>query len=272
MFRYASDALQTKARRQLWSYAFFRLESALLIGSSIVLLGLSLLGTSWLPGSWPVWLGLGVAAEAALVGSTVSDKALQRRFLDEQFKQQFELTKLRSLELRNKVEAASKYRGQILEVIERKEGSFDDDLYRLVQDLESWVAQIYDLALHLDAYDQDRVLAQDIEQAPQDLKALKDKLSSASGQRIQAQVQTALDAKTQQWQALQNLRDSMEGARLQLGSTLAAMSTLYSQIINLNTRELEAGRAQDLQRDMREQVQSLKDMTSAVDEIYKLSS
>ena len=89
---------------------------------------------------------------------------------------------------------------------------------------------------------------------------------------MQNQLQSTFDAKTQQWQALQSLRDSMEGASLQLDNTLASMSTLYTQTVNLNAKELDANRTQDLQREMRQQVQSLEDMTSAMDDVYKLSS
>ena len=64
MPQHASDDLQTQARRELWSFAFFRLESALVIGATIVLTGLSVLGAPWLPGSWPLWLGVGVAARS----------------------------------------------------------------------------------------------------------------------------------------------------------------------------------------------------------------
>jgi len=272
MSQHASDALQSKARRELWSFAFFRLESALVIGGTIVLTGLSLLGAPWLPGTWPLWLGVGLAAEGALVASTVSDKTLYRKLLDKLFVEQFDLKRLQSKNLRAKVSQALGYHAQILEAVERKQSSFDDSLFRIVQDLERWVAQVYELALNLDAYRHDPVLANDLQNVPRDLKALKEKLVFESSERVQNQLQSTFDAKTQQWQALQSLRDSMEGASLQLDNTLASMSTLYTQTVNLNAKELDANRTQDLQREMRQQVQSLEDMTSAMDDVYKLSS
>ena len=148
MSQHASDALQSKARRELWSFAFFRLESALVIGGTIVLTGLSLLGAPWLPGTWPLWLGVGLAAEGALVASTVSDKTLYRKLLDKLFVEQFDLKRLQSKNLRAKVSQALGYHAQILEAVERKQSSFDDSLFRIVQDLERWVAQVYELALN----------------------------------------------------------------------------------------------------------------------------
>lgn len=272
MSQHASDDLQTKARRELWSFAFFRLESALVIGATIVLTGLSLLGAPWLPGSWPLWLGVGIVAEGALIASTVSDKALYRRLLDKLFVNQFDLKRLESDGLRGKVKQALSYHAQILEAVERKNSSFDDSLYRIVQDLERWVAQVYELALNLDVYAHDPVLAKDFQSVPKDLKALKEKLLFESSERVQTQLQSSYDAKTKQWQALQSLRDSMEGASLQLDNTLAAMSTLYTQTINLNAKELDTNQTQDLQREMRQQVQALEDMTNAMDDVYKLSS
>ena len=182
------------------------------------------------------------------------------------------MKRLESEALRGKVRQALNYHAQILEVVERKESSFDDSLYRIVQDLERWVAQVYELALNLDIYGHDPVLAKDFQSVPKELKMLKEKLLFESSERVQTQLQSTFDAKTQQWQALQNLRESMEGASLQLDNTLAAMSTLYTQTINLNAKELDANRTQDLQREMRQQVQALEDMTSAMDDVYKLSS
>ena len=272
MPQHASDNLQTRARAELWSFAFFRLESALVTGATIVLTGLSVLGAPWLPGSWPLWLGVGVVAEAALLASTVSDKTLYRKLLDRLFVNQFDLKRLESEALRGKVRQALSYHAQILEVVERKKSSFDDSLYRIVQDLERWVAQVYELALNLDVYGHDPVLAKDFQSVPKELKTLKEKLLFESSERVQTQLQSTFDAKTQQWQALQNLRESMESASLQLDNTLAAMSTLYTQTINLNAKELDANQTQDLQREMRQQVQALEDMTSAMDDVYKLSS
>lgn len=272
MSQHASDVLQTKARRELWSFAFFRLESALVIGATIVLTGLSFLGAPWLPGSWPLWLGVGLVSEGALIASTVSDGRLYRKFLDKLFADQFDLGRLQSKELQTKVSQALGYHTQILEAVERKQSSFDDSLYRIIQDLERWVAQVYELALNLDAYRHDPVLARDLKSAPEELKTLKEKLVFESSERVQTQLQSAYDAKTQQWQALQSLLDSVEGASLQLDNTLAAMSTLYTQTLNLNAKELDTNRTQDLQREMRQQVQALEDMTSAMDDVYKLSS
>lgn len=78
----------------------------------------------------------------------------------------------------------------------------------------------------------------------------------------------ALEAKTRQWEALQTLHKTVEGARLQLNSTLSAMSTVYTQTVNLNAKELDAAETIELRREVEEQLQRLEDLSGAVDELY----
>jgi hypothetical protein len=264
---------QNRTRRALWSYAFFRIESALTLAGTLVLTALAVTGAPWLPGAWWMWLAGGLIAEAFVIYSTVSDQSLAKSTENEVFSQQFDLSKLRNKTLREKVSRALEYRSSIIQEIDRKNNyAVDDALREMTQELEGWIGQVYHLAQVLDVYSADTVIARDMEQVPKDLRVLEVKLSQERNAPVKQELQTTFDSKAKQYGALETLRGTMEKANLQLENTLSALGTVYMQTLNLGAKELSSLEAQRLQAQMREQVQSLEDVNAAMDEIYKLGA
>ena len=74
--------------------------------------------------------------------------------------------------------------------------------------------------------------------------------------------------KESQLEALTGLRDTMSKAQYQLDNTLAAMGTVYMQTKLIGSKDVNNSRAQRLQADMHEQVQALRDTSTALDEVY----
>jgi hypothetical protein len=262
-----------KTRRALWSYAFFRIESALTIAGTLVLTTLAASNVPWLPGAWWMWLGAGIIAEAFLMYSTVSDQGLLKSKEHQLFSEQFDLSKLRNKTLREKVSKALEYRSSIIQEIDRKDNrAVDDGLRKMSVDLEDWTKQVYHLAQVLDVYTADSVIARDMEQVPKDLRVLEVKLGQERNATVKQELETTFQNKARQYEALETLRGTMEKAQLQLENTLSALGTVYMQTLNLGAKELGSNEAQRLQAQMREQVQSLEDINAAMDEVYKLGS
>jgi hypothetical protein len=262
-----------KTRRALWSYAFFRTESALTLAGTLVLSALAASNVPWLPGQWWMWLGAGLIAEAFIIYTTVSDQSLAKSTEDKMFSQQFDLTKIRNKSLREKVSKALEYRSSIIQEIERKDNhAVDKALREMTQELEGWISQVYHLAQVLDVYSADNVIARDMEQVPKDLRVLEVKLSQERSGNVKQELEQTFQHKAKQYEALETLRDTMEKANLQLENTLSALGTVYMQTLNLGAKELGSLEAQRLQAQMREQVQSLEDVNAAMDEIYQLNS
>jgi hypothetical protein len=262
-----------KTRRALWSYAFFRVESALTIAGTLVLSVLAASNVAWLPGAWWMWLAAGVVAEAFIIYSTVSDEKLLKTTQNQLFSEQFDLSGLRNKTLREKVSKALEYRRSIIQEIERKDNkAVDKGLRDMTSELEGWITQVYHLAQVLDVYTQDNVIARDMEQVPKELRVLEVKLNQERNENVKQELQTTFDNKAKQYQALETLRGTMEKANLQLENTLSALGTVYLQTLNLGAKELGSNEAQRLQAAMREQVQSLEDINAAMDEVYKLDS
>jgi hypothetical protein len=262
-----------KTRRALWSYAFFRIESALTLAGTLVLTVLAASNMPWLPGQWWIWLGAGLIAEAFIVYSTVSDRGLVKTTENQLFSQQFDLSKLRNKTLREKVSKAVEYRSSIIQEIDRKDNhAVDDGLREMTVELEGWIGQVYHLAQVLDIYAADGVIARDMEQVPKDLRVLEVKLGQERNANLKGELQTTFQSKAKQYEALETLKGTMEKAQLQLENTLSALGTVYMQTLNLGAKELSSNEAQRLQAQMREQVLSLEDINAAMDEVYKLGS
>jgi len=264
-----SDRIKAKAREEVLSYAFFRPESAVVVALSIILAGLSLMKVPWLPLPWWAWLAGGAVGEAAIVLSTLKDQRFFRYILNKMFAGQFDLKKLQSAELRQKIEKALEYRQLLMQEILRNEDTHDERLLNTARGMEDWIAQIYRLAQGLDTYEQDAMIERDLKSVPAELVDLQRQRGRPLSASVQAEMDKAIQMKQTHLETLNNLRDSMQKARLQLDNTLSAMGTIYMQSKLLGTRDVSNSRAQRLQTDMSEQVQQLQDTAAAMDEIYQ---
>lgn len=264
-----SDRIKAKAREEVLSYAFFRPESAVVVALSIILAGLSLMKVPWMPLPWWAWLAGGAAGEVAIVLSTLKDQRFFRHILNKMFAGQFDLKQLQSSELRQKIEKALEYRQLLMQEILRNEDAHDERLLSTARGMEDWIAQIYRLAQGLDTYEQDGMIERDLKSVPAELADLQRQRGRPLSASVQAEMDKAIQMKQTHLETLNNLRDSMQKARLQLDNTLSAMGTIYMQSKLMGTRDVSNSRAQRLQADMTEQVHQLQDTAAAMDEIYQ---
>jgi hypothetical protein len=211
--------------------------------------------------------------EGLIVLSTLRDQRFYSQVLNEMFHDKYDISKLRSPELRQKVSKALEYRELIAKEIDSKlDPVLDEYLRDAARGMEDWIAQIYRLAQGLDAYQRDPIIARDTAIVPQELEKFKAQLVREKGSAVQAELEKTVSIKQSQWDALRNLRDTMAKAQLQLEDTLSAIGTVYMQIVLLGSKDVNSSRAQRLQQDMDEQVRALQDTSSAMDEVYQNSS
>jgi len=271
--RRISEEMKQEIQKAVLSYAFFRPESALVIAITIILVGLSLLNLSWLPGKWWLWLLFGLVGEALIMLTTLRDEELYKQVVDRMFHREFDVNKLRSPDLRQKLSEALEYRGSIVKEIEREEDPvLDDYLSDMARGLEDWLAQVYRLAQGLDVYWHDPVIARDMETVPKELEEFKKRLAKEKEGSVREELEKTVAIKRSQWDTLRNLRDTMAKAQLQLENTLAAMSTVYTQVVLLGAKDVDSSRARRLQQDMTEQISALADIGATMDEVYQMSS
>ena len=266
-----SRGMQEQVRKSLLSYSIFRPESAAVIALTLILVTLSVLGLSWFPGTWWMWLAFGLVGEGLVVFSSLRDPRFYQQVMDEVFHERFDVRRLHNPDLRQKVNKALDYREQIAQEIDRKKDDVLDEYLRdTAHGLEDWIAQVYRLALGLDD-DKDAMIARELQSVQQEITRYKAELVRQKGTAVQEDVEKTISLKQAQQTALSSLRDTREKARLQLEDTLSAISTVYTQVVLLGSKDVNSAQAQRLQQDMVDQVQALQDTSDAMDEVYQTS-
>ena len=104
------------------------------------------------------------------------------------------------------------------------------------------------------------------------MERLKARLAVERDVRVREQMTTTLESNQQQVQALAELRGRMDRADLQLDHSLAALGTVYSQLLLIGTNEVDSDRAEQLRDDIGGEVLALKDIVDSLNEVYNSTS
>ena len=124
---------------------------------------------------WPPygWIILGLVAFGVIVYSSISDADGNASILLRLYQEQFNPREIKDKELRTDVESALEYQRRIeVQIREQREGH--PSAYRLEEtanQITDWVANIYRLALRVDRYRQDDLLARERDLVPREIRA-----------------------------------------------------------------------------------------------------
>lgn len=261
------DELRKRAFWAMVNHAFFRFESAFIIGLTIVL-------TFLFPQPFPFWqpwywVVLGVIAEGLIVVSTLTDVEEGRKAVAAMLQEQFNPGVLQSRALRDRIAKGLEYREGIEKVIrEARSGVLRSHLEDDAHQVDRWLDHVYRLAQRLDNYYQDEVIKQDMRSVPSSIKNFRARLKLEDNPTVREQMEKTIVQKETQWEALQRLQDTMEKAEFQLEATLTSLGTVYSQMRNVEAKDVDSGRAARLSQDIADQVAELEDIELAMDEVY----
>ena len=262
--------LQKKAQSAILQYAFFRWESAVVLAGTILLTALTLLLPQFFP-AWMVWVWppLGLLGVVAIVTSSLSDAKTNARVLQELFRGQFDPGRIRDRALREDVETALEYQRHIeAQVRGQQAGVLRDRLEDTADQLSDWLGNIYRLALRLDVYRGDVLLAKDRERVPEEIETLAARRKLESDPTVQRELDEVLEGKDKQWQTLRALDTRMKQAELLLEQSLTALATVYGQVQLIDAQDLDSSRSERLRADIQEQVNRLNDLVSSINEVY----
>lgn len=263
--------LQKKAQSSLVQYALFRWEGATILAITLILATFSL-SVPWLL-TWWVWLLLGLAGYAAIVYTSLTDASANAKLLLRLFQEQFNPNAIRDQELRAELEQALEYQRRIEQQIRGQEESLMfDRLQQTANQITSWISNMYQLALRLDAYRSDDLLARERRVLPKELEDLSARRGRERNPGVRSQIETVLESKKQHLQALSTLDTRMKQAHLQMEQSLTALGTIYSQVQLIDSRNVSGGHAERLQGDIQEQVNRLDDLVSSINEVYDYQS
>jgi hypothetical protein len=263
--------LEKKTQKAILQYALFRWENAVIVASTILLTVFLPQPFTW----WPAWgwLLLGLLGLATTVYSSLVDTKTQARVLEEFFRGQFDLRQIKDQALRKDVETALEYQcGIEMRVHEQRDGALRDRLKDTTNQLNNWVGSIYRLALRLDTYRRDTLLAEERRRVPKEIEALAARRRLESDPTIQRELEQALESKNKHRQTLRALDAHMKQAELQLEQGLTALATVYSQVQLIEAQGLDSGRSGRLRADIQEQVERLDDLVASINEVYDYHS
>jgi hypothetical protein len=213
------------------------------------------------------WLIAGVIAEAALVISAMSDPEAAQKAVAREFQGKYDLARIKSPVSRQRLDDAIEYRKNMTTLAGRHGGAMRANLLTTIGDVDDWIAQMYDLALHIDAFESNELVERDRRAVPQQIEKVKIRLKNETDPAVQRDLDEQLRQLELQRSNLEATASSVKRAEIQLDSALSALGTIYAQMSLLGTKEVDSSRAQRLRLDIKEEVASLQDTIQALDEV-----
>lgn len=268
----SQESLEKRAQRAILQYAFFRPESAVVIALTILLSFFAPQYIQLIP--WWVWLAGGLSGEAALVYSSLTDADAHRKIVARMLRDEFRPDRLKDPWLQKQVQEAFDYRSRITAAIrERRDSVLKDHLADTASQLDEWLEEVYGLAQRLDRYTRERDLHLGNRQRSQArLEELEAQLAGEEAPAVRREIEFNIDSLRRQLEAIRQLENAMERARLRLESTITAMGTIYTQTMLVGAKDIDSGRAKRLRQEIGEEVNELGDVLSAMDEVYATES
>jgi hypothetical protein len=261
----AENNVRNRALGAVIFNALTRWESLLTIG-----LTAALVITQPQPFPWwqpAFWLVGGALAEIALVISAITDPEAARQAVAREFEQKFDLRQVKSGVSRQRLQDAMEYRRNMATLAGRHRGAMRVSLEQTASDVDNWISHMYDLALHIDAFEENDLVRRDRSQVPQQIAAARRRLQSETDPTVRRDIETQLEQLQRQLDNLQATENSAKRAEIQLESTLTALGTVYAQMSLLGTKEVDSARAQRLREDIKDEVAGLQDTIEALDEV-----
>lgn len=218
---------------------------------------------------WQPWFWLigGAVAQIALVASALTDEEAAQKAVAREFEQKFDLRTIRSRVSRERLQNALEYRRGMSELAKRHQGAMRLNLQQTVSDIDDWIAQMYDLAQHIDSFESNDLVERDRKQVPQQLDKTRIRLEREKDPTVRRDLENQIRQLEQQLANLDATVNSIKRAEIQLESTLSSLGTVYAQMSLLGTKEVDSARAQRLRLEIQDEVASLQDTIEAMDEV-----
>src|SRR4030095_16404305 len=149
----------------------------------------------------------------------------------------------------------------------RHQGAMRSSLMQTVNDVNDWIGNMYDLALHIDAFDNNELVERERKMVPQQIEKTRIRINQEKDPAVRSDLEDQLKQLEQQQANLEATVNSVKRAEIQLESTLSSLGTIYAQISLLGTKEVDSSRAQRLRLEIQDEVSSLQDTISALDDV-----
>lgn len=261
----ANNEVRNRATGAVITNALFRWESLVTIAvTAILFLFVPMPFVWWQP--W-FWLVAGAVAEAALLVSAVTDPNASAEAIAREFEAKYDLRQIRNPVSRKRLEDALEYRRNMLVLINQHRGAMKVQLQQTIADVNDWIGQMYDVALHIDSFESNDLVERDRRMVPQQIDKVKQRLDRETDPAVQRDLKEQLERLQLQRDNLDQTANSVKRAEIQLDSTLSSLGTIYAQMSLLGTKDVDSSRARRLREDIRDEVSGLQDTIDAMDEV-----
>jgi hypothetical protein len=261
----AEDDVRSRATGAVITNALFRWESLVTIALTAILFLFVPQPFPWWQ-NW-FWIVAGLIAEAALVVSAISDPNASAEAVAREFEGKYDLRQINNNVSRKRLEDALEYRRNMLRLSNQHSGAMRVQLQQTIADVNDWIGQMYDLALHIDNFEGNELVERDRRMVPQQLEKVQIRLRSETDAEVQRDLQEQADRLQLQLDNLNATANSVKRAEIQLDSTLSSLGTIYAQMSLLGTKDVDSSRAQRLRQDIRDEVTGLQDTIDAMEEV-----
>jgi len=261
----AKDEVRSRATGAILASALFRWESLLTIAITLILFLFVKEPFPWWQ-DW-FWLVAGAIAEGALIISTLTDPEASQQAVAREFEARYDLRQIRSTVSRQRLERALEYRRSMLALAKRHSGAMKTSLQHTIADVNDWIAHMYDLALHIDAFESNALVERDRRAVPAQLEKARIRLAHEEDPKVRRDLEEQVRQLELQLANLDATANSVKRAEIQLDSTLSSLGTVYAQMSLLGTKEVDGARAQRLRQSIKDEVAGLQDTIDALDEV-----
>lgn len=213
------------------------------------------------------WLVLGAVVQGVFIVSQLADPDAAQKAIASEFESKYDLRAIKSAKSRQRLQSALEYRRNMLALVNRHKGAMRVNLQQTVDDINDWIAHMYDLALHIDAFDSNELVIRDRRTVPQQLEKTRLRAQREQDPALRADLERQIQQLEQQLANLDATVNSVKRAEIQLESTLSSLGTIYAQMALLGTKEVDSARAQRLRLEIQDEVSSLQDTLDAMDEV-----
>jgi predicted RNase H-like nuclease (RuvC/YqgF family) len=241
-------------------------QSAVTVG---ITAGLYLLDPAVAIPGWTAWFWLlgGAVAEGAWIVSSLADPEATREAVAREFERRYDVSKIQNRVSRQRMKSALEYRNNMMTLVKRHKGAMRMSLDQTVQDIDDWIAHMYDLALHIDSFESNELVERDRRRVPQDIDKTRKRIELEKDEEVRRDLENKLGQLEQQLANLEATVNSVKRAEIQLESTLSSLGTIYAQMSLLGTKDVDSARAQRLRLEIQDEVSGLQDTIDAMDEV-----
>lgn len=248
------------------------LTNALLSWQTVVTIAITAILFLFFPMPFPwwqpwFWLVAGAIAEAAFVVSNVTSPDAAAEAMAREFEAKYDLRQIRNSASRQRLERALEYRRNMLKLVDRHKGAMRVQLQQTVADVNDWIGHMYDLALHIEAFEGNELVERDRRMVPQQVDKVKIRLQQEKDPDVRRDLEEQLRQLELQRDNLEATQNGIKRASIQLDSTLSSLGTIYAQMSLLGAKEVDSSRAQRLRLEIQDEVASLQDTIGALDEV-----